>query len=325
MTAQEQEILDSQQAMPNSLAESLRILTEQSAQKDQVIASLEMRIKELSAQIAWFKRMTYGSKSEKHTPIDPNQLTLFDEQPIPEEVQEAQEEASRKIEETPVAVKKQNRRNRKLLKDLPVLEQTILVPEGVDLSLYKKIGAEITRVVEYVPGKLYIHEFIREKYVPLEQNDEHTEILIAPMPLLPINKGIAGPSLLAEVLLQKYEYHQPMYRQVQQFRHLGLSSLTESTINGWFKPTAELLRPLYDLLVKEVFASGYVQCDETTTPVVDHNKGKAANYEFSIMTKAPERERSLKHWRKTIILRDTCNVTALEAMRRPSEVTPTCS
>ena len=60
MTAQEQQIWDSQQAMLKSLAESLRILTEQSEKKDKLIESLEARIKELTARIAWFQRQMFG-------------------------------------------------------------------------------------------------------------------------------------------------------------------------------------------------------------------------------------------------------------------------
>ena len=55
---------------------------------------------------------------------------------------------------------------------------------------------------------------------------------IAAMPLLTIYKGIPGPTLLAEILLQKYVYHLPFYRQVQQLRHLGFKA-SESTIDGW--------------------------------------------------------------------------------------------
>lgn len=50
--------------------------------------------------------------------------------------------------------------------------------------------------------------------------------------------------MLAEILLQKYEYHVPFYRQVKQPEHLGVK-LSRNTLNGWFKPVCELLRPLY--------------------------------------------------------------------------------
>ena len=77
----------------------------------------------------------------------------------------------------------------------------------------------------------------------------------------------------AEILLQKYEYHVPFYRQVKEYRHLGVR-LTESTLSGWFKPVCELLSPLYSELVKLVTGSGYVQVDETTVRVINKGKGK---------------------------------------------------
>ncbi|MBR3647750.1 MAG: transposase, partial [Paludibacteraceae bacterium] len=62
-------------------------------------------------------------------------------------------------------------------------------------------------------------------------------------------------------MLNKYEYHLPLYRQVQQYNHLGFK-VNESTIAGWIKPTAELLKPLYNELVSGIFKSHYIQCDE---------------------------------------------------------------
>lgn len=65
-------------------------------------------------------------------------------------------------------------------------------------------------------------------------------------------------------MLQKYEYHVPFYCQIQQYRHLGMKGLTESTLDGWFKKTVELLKPLYEELKREVLSFDYVQADETT-------------------------------------------------------------
>ncbi|MCS2305091.1 transposase [Bacteroides ovatus] len=65
-------------------------------------------------------------------------------------------------------------------------------------------------------------------------------VITAPMPLMPIYKGMPGASMLAEVLLQKYEYHVPFYRQVKQLEHLGVK-LSKNTLDGWFRPVCELL------------------------------------------------------------------------------------
>ncbi|MBO6075000.1 MAG: IS66 family transposase [Paludibacteraceae bacterium] len=282
MNAQEQKMLEPMQGMLASQAESLRLLTEQSIEKDKIIKNLEQRVAELSAQLAWFQRQLFGRKSEKLPITNPNQLSLFDD-PVAPEVVQAQEEASKQIEQETPEDKKRKRQNRKMMEDLPVLERIVLRPEGID-DTYKKIGEEVTRLVKHIPAQLGIIEYVREKYAKDSEDKLHTDIKIAPMPMFPIYKGIADATLLSEIILNKYEYHLPLYRQVQQFRHLGFK-VNESTLASWIKPAAELLQPLYERLVKEIFKSHYIQCDETTTPVIDKDKHKT-NKEYLWMIRA---------------------------------------
>ena len=63
----------------------------------------------------------------------------------------------------------------------------------------------------------------------------------------------------------------------EQMAHLGMKGLKEATVVVWHKRTMELLRPLYDLLVSEVFHSDYVQSDESTVPMIDNEKGQAGD------------------------------------------------
>ena len=197
----------------NATISSLSSTNQQQAEQ---LRSLQERVKELTAQVAWLNRQLFGRKSEKIAPLDPNQLNLFSEQ-IPDsapEIMEARDKAVESIKET-ADDRKRERKNRKMMEDLPVLERVIIEPEGIDLELYKKIGEEVTRVVEHKPGQLYIKEIVRPKYglkdnTALPPNGKKS-VEIAAMPLLPIYKGIAGPTLLAEILLQKYEYHLPFY------------------------------------------------------------------------------------------------------------------
>lgn len=261
--------------------------------------SLQKRIDELTAQVAWLNRQLFGRKSEKLAAYDPNQLDLFSGQ-LPENatgIMEARDKAVDSLPET-TAERKRERKNRKMMEDLPVLEKVVIEPEGIDMNLYKKIGEEVTRVVEHKPGQLYIKEIIRPKY-GLRDNTSlppsgMRSVEIAPLPLLPIYKGIAGPTLLAEILLQKYEYHLPFYRQVQQFRHLGFKA-SESTIDGWFKPTVELLKPLYEVLKSEIMKSDYLQGDETTVPVMDKSTHKT-NKEYLWLVRAVEQRLVLFHY-----------------------------
>ena len=182
--------------------------------QSKTIESLELRIKELSAQVAYLNRQLFGRKSEKLQAQNPLQMDLFADFPVDTPAIEAEPatEEPASIKETAID-KKQARRNRTMLENLPVLKRDVIDVEGIDLARYKKIGEEITEVVEFEPGKLYRHQYVRIKYglidttEPVKTGDG---VRIAPMPLLPIYKGIASASLLTEILLQKYEYHMPM-------------------------------------------------------------------------------------------------------------------
>lgn len=242
---------------------------------------LQERIKELTAQVAWLNRQLFGRKSEKLRVYDPDMPDLFADEfsGLRQQAEEKRDEAVEKIEKESVEDVKRNRQNRKMIEDLPVLETETIEPTGVDLSLYRRIGEEITRVVKHKPGMLYVKVIIRPKYALKDSTmlppDGQKGVEIAPMPLMPVDKCIADTSLLAEILLQKYEYHVPFYRQIQQYRHLGMKGLTESTLDGWFKKTVELLKSLYEELKREVFSCDYVQADETTVPVINREKHKA--------------------------------------------------
>lgn len=260
---------------------SIASLSTTNKNQSEQIKNLQERIRELTAQVAWLNRQLFGRKSEKLRVYDPNMPDLFADEfsGLRQQAEEKRDEAVEKIEKESVEDVKRNRQNRKMIEDLLVLETDTIEPKGVDLSLYRRIGEEITKVVKHKPGMLYVKVIIRPKYALKDSTllppAGQKGVEIAPMPLMPVDKCIADTSLLAEILLQKYEYHVPFYRQIQQYRHLGMKGLTESTLDGWFKKTVELLKPLYEELKREVFSCDYVQVDETTVPVINREKHKA--------------------------------------------------
>ena len=239
------------------------------------IEELRGTIVELNASLAWLKRKVFGKMSEKCKPVDNGDPKLpFDYGDLEQIEAEIEEARSRAAEQITVpksrAANKTPRRNRVVMDNLPVVT-VVIEPENVDLSRYVKIGEEHTRTLEMKPGYLYVKDTVRPTYAlknEMEAVDNGEKAVItAPMPLMPIYKGMPGASMLAEVLLQKYEYHVPFYRQVKQLEHLGVK-LSKNTLDGWFRPVCELLRPLYLELRKKVLAADYFQVDETTLPAV---------------------------------------------------------
>ncbi len=158
----------------------------------------------------------------------------------------------------------------KLPANLP-REQVILEPTE-DVSGMKKIGEEITEELERIPGKLFVKQYIRPKYAKAHGGG----VVIAELPSRPIAKGIAGPGLLAQIIIDKYTDHLPIHRQVQRFEREGIK-LPSTTLTDWISATCTLLDPLYEVLRKEVLDQDYLQVDETPIKVLDKNKKARPN------------------------------------------------
>jgi len=224
----------------------------------------------LKHQLAELKRLIYGAKSERHISANPDQATLFE---LPEE--QTVETPTEQI--TYSRRKPQQEKKQPLRMELPShLERRVEVIEPENLPEgAKNIGEAITELLEYNPAEVYVRRIVRRKYI-VEQTDEETRIVVAPLPTLPIPKGNAGASMIAHLLVSKFTDHQPFYRQVQIFKRQGLE-IAESTINGWFNAGCDLLQPLYEVLKKQVLSSDYLMADETPIPVQTKDKPGATH------------------------------------------------
>lgn len=160
---------------------------------------------------------------ESSAALDPNQLSLFDSVPATgqsEDIREEDSSAAVPSKAKPDGKKKESRRNRELLEGLPVVE-VVIEPDRVDLDRYRRICEERTRTLEFEPGRLYVKETVYPKY-GLKDNlslpkEGESGVIIAPLPPSPVYKCLAGSTMLAEMLLQKYEYHVPFYRQDKEY------------------------------------------------------------------------------------------------------------
>lgn len=250
------------------------------AEKEEMQAVID----DLRAQMAWFRKKFFGKMSEKHLPTDPSILepTLFDMQLSADEQATLDEEVTRMQEEQAqvIEVKAHKREVRKpvLSSDLPT-EETHIYPDGVkDNPDYVEIGTEVTERIGIRPAVMYRERIIRHKFVLRSslqiESPERQAFVIAPLPDTVIPKGMASESLLADILINKYVYHLPFYRQIQKYRELGVV-LSDATIGDWFAAVCSKLRPLYDKLREEIMSKDYIQVDESTLPVIDNEKHRA--------------------------------------------------
>ena len=234
------------------------------AKKDQDIAEKVEDIDRLKIIVQNLQRMLFGSKKERFIAKDPEQLmfsfeefaseeTLADETPVKETI-------------TYERSKKSNHAGRnKLPENLRVVEEII---EPTDLTEdMVKIGEEITEILEYTPAEFYKRRIIRPKYV----NKKTQQIKIAELPSRPIDKCMAGNSVLTQLFVNKYVDHLPLYRQQQIFKRADIE-IAPSTIDSWVAQGADLLVPLYDRMVEYLKNQRYIQADETTLNVLDNTK-----------------------------------------------------
>jgi transposase len=251
--------------------------------KEQIILSKDEYEKLLSEneylkqQLSELKRLIFGSKSERFVSSDDNQLSLFD---LPKE--NSTEKETQEISYTREKAQKEKKKaiRAKISAHLPRVEE-VIEPEDVSEGS-KKIGEEITEILEYKPSQVFVRKIIRPKYAKLDDQG----VSIAELPSLPIPKGNAGAGLLAYIMVSKFVDHLPYYRQIQIFKRQGLI-LSDSTINGWFNATADLLEPLYNTLENKVLQSNYIQADESPIGVQDSHKKGALHTGYQWVYRSP--------------------------------------
>lgn len=109
----------------------------------------------------------------------------------------------------------------------------------------KRIGEDVSERLEYVPASLVVIEEACQKYAC----PKGCTVVTAEKPMVPIEKGLAGPGLLAQVAVSKYGDHVPLNRQEEIFQRQGVE-LSRQTMCGWMRSCADLASPLYELMKK---------------------------------------------------------------------------
>jgi transposase len=232
----------------------------------------------LQHQLEKLLRRIYGRKSEK---LDPNQLLLFAREileatgvdpataPPAADAQPAepvgQAESSKKNGHGRKPLPKSLERRRKVHEVPP---EQLPCPDCGAVRI--RIGEEIREQLEFIPASLVVIEHVRPKYAC---KDCQANVVIAERLPEPIEKGLPGPGLLAQVIVSKYADHLPLYRQEGIFRRHGVE-LSRQTMCDWMAVSAELLEPIVKEMHREIKKSRVIQTDDTTVPVLDRSLGK---------------------------------------------------
>jgi transposase len=238
-------------------------------QSQSLNASLQVQVLQLTQQLQQLQKMIFGSRQERFIPATQNDPQLSLNIPV-ETVAAVSVSSAQKIsyvrQNVIVEARPLQHPGRMKLPEGLRREQIIIEPSE-DITGCKKMGEEITEVLEYQPGELYVKQYKRVKYAL----PDNSGILIGELPSRPLPKLMAGEGLLAQIIIDKYIDHLPLHRQMQRFERNGVK-IPYSTLTDWVSATCELIAPLFDALKAEVLQSGYLHADETPIKVMDKDK-----------------------------------------------------
>jgi transposase len=275
--------------LPDDIAELKRLLlarheeltiktAELAAAKNGLVVN-QLTIEKLKAQIAKYRREKFGASSERiERVIEQLELALEEAEIAKAEaaasvpqlpVSEAAPDGDAQSAETPAPEKK---KRRSLPPELPrrdVMHRPAGVCKACGGTELRTVSESVTEVLEYVPGRFEVIRHVR----PACSCRKCETMVQAPMPELPIPRGMAGPSFLAHIATAKFCDHVPLYRQAEIYARAGLD-IDRSLLADWLGHIAWLLSPLIELIAEHAMAGRVIHADDTPVPVLAPGAGK---------------------------------------------------
>jgi len=235
-----------------------------------LVVSQQSEIEHFKLVVAKLQRQLFGRRSES-LQLSPDQLALL------LNGQEESIEVPPLSESTPTPPRKVPVRKplpEHLPREIELHEADHAdCPEcGGDL---RRIGEDVSEVLEYVPARFKVIRHVRPK---LSCTGCRT-LVQAASPERPIVRGIAGPGLLAHVLVSKYCDHLPLYRQSRIYAREGVE-LPRSTLTDWVGDSCDLMSPLVEALRRHTLAGRMLHADDTPVPVLDPGRGRTRTGRF---------------------------------------------
>ena len=260
-------------ALPDLNRLDVAALRDMVIRQHEQLSSRDAEIERLRLIISNLRRMQFGRKSEKiQREIEQLELQLEDLETGQAETRELNENTLTPAAAAVFAAATRKPARRPLPEHLPREVAMHQPPEEACPSCgggLTKLGEDASEMLEYVPARFKVIRHVRPKL----SCGKCDAIVQAEAPSRPIARGLAGPGLLAHVLVSKYADHLPLYRQAEIYAREGVE-LERSTLADWVGSTSELVKPLHEALRKYVMSDRKVHADDTPVPVLAPGNGK---------------------------------------------------
>jgi transposase len=238
----------------------------------------QLTIEKLKAKIAKLRREKFGASSERiERVLEQLELALEEAETAKAEAIAAQpqqpETEAANAEPQPAEDAKAEKKKRRQLPPEFTRRDVVHAPPGVCKtcggSELRKVGESITEVLRYVPGHFEVDRHVR----PACSCRKCQTMVQAPMPELPIPRGMVDASFLAHIVVAKFCDHLPLYRQAEIYARSGLD-IDRSQLAEWLGHLAWLLRPLVELIAAHLMAGRVIHADDTPVDVLAPGTGK---------------------------------------------------
>lgn len=267
--------------LPDDIAELKRLLLTTSAElaaaKNGLVIT-QLTIEKLKAQLAKLKREKFSSSSERiERTIAQLELALEEAETAKAEAiaaipQPAAPEQPDAVEPAGDAAKPEKKKRRQLPPELP-RRDVVHIPSGICKSCggseLRTVSESVTEVLSYVPARFEVIRHVR----PACSCRKCESMAQAPMPELPIPRGMVDASFLAHIVIAKFCDHLPLYRQAEIYARSGLD-IDRSQLAEWLGHVARLLAPLVELIARHVMAATVIHADDTPVDVLAPGTGK---------------------------------------------------
>jgi transposase len=239
-------------------------------------AQLQAQVQSLKHQLDWLKRQMFGEKSEKRMiELNPDQMTigavLQASPPIPVDQPKEQISYTRGKNHKNGLDGSPSDSGLRFDETVPVKEIELSAPElsGKDADDYEVVSTKTTYRLAQRPGSYVVLKYTRP--VVKHKSDKRLSTMAAPAGLW--DKSFMDVSFVAGMLVDKFGYHQPLYRQHQKLKANGIQISRTSLTNGVHRGI-ELLRPIHDAQYRSVLQSRVLAMDETPIKAGRKSKGK---------------------------------------------------
>ena len=271
--------------MENSSNEKVvQLLEEQLAYTKEQNKSLAKQIEALTEQVRQLTKAFYGSKSEKSKYQAPDgQASLFEDDPFFSDPEQTEEQSTETVSYTVTRKKTNKKRNDSFCEDIEI-EEIHHHPDNLacDCCMGEMVefsSAMVREEAKFIPAtmkRVQHFEHVYECKMCKKDTLQKAQIKRGKAPQGAIQRSIAGPTVLAKLIYDKFIQYLPLYRQVNEWERHGLLTNDKNLSNWVIRVAEDWLKPLIDLMQKLLTAKSVLHIDETCAQILKRSAGKPA-------------------------------------------------